>query len=710
MSLRSYARRHQFLIDSAESLAWAVELDPAHWVATNAPVAGINCDRTFLELLDQDGSGRITCRELTVAARWTLAVLSDRSGIDRGSDVLVLSAINSETSVGASILRAAEKILARAGRGAAASLTLQEVRRVKAQAEAMPVSEAGIVLPTAAEKDDIRRFISDVIAVTGGAEHPSGQPGLGAAQLEAFAAAAQAVLDWRQAGRIPNGADKTDIMPLGENTDRAWSALCAVRGKIDQYFAQCEAVALDERFTQRMGWTDDELAGLDFDDPAVIEQVLREAPLAKASAERVLVMDEHVNPYYLEDLAAFRRFVVEPVLAHGDSSLTAAQWQRIKAFFAAHQAWLESKPQTPAVDMDDGKLREYLKPQYAEAVRALVAESAKAALELDNVRLVEKLILYQANLIDLANNFITFPHLYDPARRAMFEMGSLVMDGRRFNFAVRIRDRAEHRALAESSNMYVMYVEVCPPSGEKYEVAVPVTAGSKGNLCVGKRGVFYDVAGLECDARVAEIIENPISLREAMVAPFKRLGRLVTGKIESLTAKAEKKLDATVSLAAPAGPAQAPQPRPATGLAAGGMLMGAGVAVAALGSATAYIAKTIAQFGSMTILLALLSAAALVALPTSIVAFLKLRRRDLSAILEGAGWGINAPMRLTRAQRNYFTQRPKYPSQARVRRRTWLALTLLVIIVALTVGGYLLKTAGSPAEPATTAPSQPAAP
>jgi len=623
--------------------------------------------------------------------------------------VLELPAINSAHSGVGSVVQAFERVLSASGQSGATELSLHQVRHAKAKAEAMPVSEAGVVLPEAGKTDDIRRFISDAIEATGGAEHPVGRAGLGMEQLEKFLLQARDVLDWRRKGQIPPDADRTDIMPLGANTDRSWEILSTVRGKIDQFFAQCEAVALDERFTQRIGWTDEELAGMDFDDPSVIEHLLQTAPLAKASANRALVMDQRVNPYYLDHLADFRKHVSEPVLGSDEPSLTADNWHRIKEFFGAYQAWLESKPKTPAAAMDDDTLQEYLRPHYADTVGELSAESAKAALELNNIRLLEKLILYQANLIDLANNFITLPHLYDPTSRAMFEMGTLVIDGRRFNFAVRTSARPEHKALAEGSSIYVMYVEVCPRAGPGYEIAVPVTAGSKGNLRIGKRGVFYDISGDECDARIVEIVENPISLREAMVSPFRRLGRLLTGKIEALTAKADKKLDATVSetgLGAGAGPSQ-PQQRAPTGLAAGGMLMGAGVAVAALGSATAYVAKTIAEFGAWDILLALLSAVMLVALPTSIVAFLKLRRRDLSAILEGAGWAINAPMRLTRAQRNHFTQRPRFPVQRTRRKRVWLVLALLAIVASLAVGGYLLKASGGNDLAPSTAPTQP---
>ncbi len=277
----------------------------------------------------------------------------------------------------------------------------------------------------------------------------------------------------------------------------------------------------------------------------------------------------------------------------------------------------------------------------------------------DGIGPVEKLILYQVNLLTLANNFVSFPHLYDPTSRAMFEMGTLVMDGRRFNFSVKVSDHAAHSEIARTGNMYVLYVEVAPAGREKYEIATAVTSGGKGNLCVGKRGLFEDIFGGESDARIVEIIENPISFREAMVSPFRRLGRALTGKIEAMTTATEARLGITTEQAQ----TQAQPPQMNRGLLAGGLLMGGGVAIAALGTSIAYISKTLAGVKYWQILIGVAVVVLAVMLPTIIVAILKLRRRDLSAILEGTGWAINARMRLTRSQSRFFTQRPRLPGR-----------------------------------------------
>jgi len=701
MTFTRHGRCEQLVIETAADLVHAVGLDAAHWVTTNAPTSTISFDPTFLGLLDADNRGRITCDEVKGAIAWLFGVLADHDAVTRHETTLRLAAINTEVDEGRRIHEAATKMLARLDRPDADEIALGHIRQIKSQVESTPVSEAGVVLPVAAQDEDIRRFVTDVLAMVGGAPHPSGQPGLSQAQLDRFLTEAAGHLDWHARGQIPEGQDRTDVMPLGHETTAAYDVLAAVRGKIDQYFAQCQALTLDERFSQQMGWTDAELGELDFDDPAVIEDVLRKAPLAKARPAMELDLAGPINPYYLDALGRFRRQVAQPALGADPDVLTALQWQQIKAFYAAHQAWRESKPSAAVEPLGAEKLRDYLAPRYADAVRALIGESTATALVLDNIRLTEKLALFQGRMIDFANNFVSFPHLYDADSRAMFEMGTLVMDGRRMSLAVKVDNRAQHAVVGKTSNMYLLYVEVALPDGSgTYEVAVPVTSGGEGNLCVGKRGVFYDVAGRECDARVVAVIDNPVSLREAMVSPLRRLGKLLTGKIESITTEAEKKLDMQASgamdqvapTAAGAKPAK-PAPKPSSAMSTGGLLVGAGVATAALGSAVAYITKTLADTSVLAILVGVLVAVLLVMLPTSIIGALKLRKRDISAILEGSGWGINARMRLTRAQGKFFTRRPPYPKGAvGVRRgRRGLILTILVVLALLVGGGYLLR-------------------
>jgi len=706
-------RLYQLRIRTAEDLRFAAEMDETLWVATSTPINTLIGDATFLSLLDSDGDGRIRHLDVREAILWMLAHLRETSGVEAASDVLKLEAINTETPEGRRIHESVVKMLARLGAPQADRITLEQIRQIKAQVEGTAVSEAGVALPDAAEDEATRQFLSDILATVGGAPHPSGSAGVTEEKLTEFLDAAKAYLQWAEKGKIPEGQQASEIMPLGRETPSAFEALARVREKLEQYFAQVKLAAYDARLAEGVTSIQTQGGETDFSEPACIEALLARAPLARPGADGTLKFDEVLNPLFKEPIEQFRRKVAEPILGRQISSMSVEDFAAIKQAFLPYETWSAANPAQAVEPLGSEKLRRYLQGDLVEKVRGLIAHSATTAFVLDNIRAAEKLALFQAHLLALANNFVSFPHLYDPHTRAMFDCGTLIMDGRRFNLSVRADDRAAHGAIAKAGNTFVLYVEISPPGGEPpYHLAVPVTHGGRGNLAVLKRGIFQDVHGRECDAKVVQIIENPISLGEAILAPFQRLGRLLSGKIEAITTQAEKKLDQSASAAVTQATTSSAQPTAEQaqrnrGMLAGGLLMGGGVAIAALGSAIAYITKTIADIGKITLLIGLLAAVLAVIVPTSLVAFLKLRRRDLSAILEGSGWAINARMRLTRRQRRYFTQRPGLPHGAKkIRRYGWyLAAGALVILLALGVGAYLRRCSAKRRAPAT----QPAA-
>ena len=682
-------------IETAEDLAAVSGLDEAHWVAVGAPVASLNCDAEFLAMVDSDHNGRIMCFEVRDAIEWLFEHLRDTSHLGQEDASLGLDAIDTDSETGRHIHDSAVMILKRLDLAGSELVTLDQVRQVRDMVEQNPVSAAGVVLPEAAPDDDVRQFICDVIDCVGGADHPSGAVGIDRSEMDDFLVQAQAYLDWQARRETPRRKTTSPIMPLGPQTDQAYELYASLRDKIDQYFAQCQAAAFDPRAAERVAIGDDELQAIDLSDPQAIRAFMAAAPLARPRLDQALAFEEPVNPFYFAPLSMLRTEAIEPATGRSAPVLTAEAWREVKDFFAGHEDWASAKAGQDVESLDNKTLRKYLDPRFRQAVIDLIAESTQTAFVLGNIRLTERLLLYQRHLPDLANNFVSFPHLYDPNRRAMFERGTLIMDGRHFDFCLLAADRAAHAKVAATGNMCVLYVEVTGPAGPTFEVAVPVTSGGLGNLCVGKRGMFRTIDGAEADARVVQIIENPISVCEALVSPFQRLGKLLSGKIEAITAKAEKTLDAEAGSMTdrPEGdtPAEKAEAGRNRGLLAGGLLVGGSVAIAALTSAAAYITRTLAGVETYKILIGMAAAVVAVMLPTSIVAILKLRRRDLSALLEGSGWAINARMRLTFSQGRFFTSRPPMPRGARgVGLRHKRLLFILFVALCHAIGFFLV--------------------
>ena len=108
MTFRRFGRSYHLHIATAEHLRSVVELNEAHWVATGAPIDTINCDRTFLDLLDTDRNKRILCYEIKDGIAWLLMNLARTDGVGAGSTTLRLDAINTDREEGTRILAAAQ--------------------------------------------------------------------------------------------------------------------------------------------------------------------------------------------------------------------------------------------------------------------------------------------------------------------------------------------------------------------------------------------------------------------------------------------------------------------------------------------------------------------------------------------------------------------------------------------------------------------------
>ncbi|MFH0965381.1 MAG: hypothetical protein V2A58_15385, partial [Planctomycetota bacterium] len=653
MTLQLLGGEFHLLIETPEDLEHIRELDNAHWFATSVPINTLGCDETFLRFVDTDNNGRIRTDELRQAQAWLFQMLADRSRVGAGTDALALDHIDLSLPAGQALRRSAELILANLGRRDAPEITLADVRnRKEIQANAIANGD-GVIPADAARDDEVAAFIRDVGATIGTEADASGRPGITAAILDRFLAEARAHLDWFSRGRS-SAEGSGPVMVWGADTPAAWAALEAVREKVEEFFTLCAVAAFDPRVIARARLTDDDLAAVARLDRQALTDRLRKAPLAEPDPRSVLPLSDRLNASFRPEMDAFVQRVLARVVPGAPSRMTLEDWNRAKTALAPYGDWLASRKGAAVEPIAPDKLQAYLDGPHVKKVRALIAEDRKAAEELARIGDVEKLILYQRWLLELANNTVSFPRFYDPERRSMVEAGTLIMNGRRLNLNLRVFDRAAHKTVAERGHIFIMYLEVMRNSGaERFEVASAVTAGDAGDIWPGKRGVFITLDGRQWEAKVLDVIPNPVSVAEALKLPFKRLSEFVGKFVEKFSGAryedVEKKLstgltNVETAVAAPP-PAGAPAPSRASGLP--GLLIGGGVAFAALGSTFAYAASKMKDISGWSVLKVLAGIFAIVAVPTIVVAILKLRRRNMSALLEASGWAVNRRMRLT---------------------------------------------------------------
>jgi len=700
MRFQRYGKTYQLRVRTAEDLKHVLSLDESLWVATSAPTNVFRCDPALPALLDRDGNGRINTDDVKAAVDWLLQTLADPGGLDKNSETLSLAAIDRQAPDGPALVDAAEYVLRTLGRTPATEITLSDVRSFIGDLKKQPLNGDGVIVPEAADSPETAAFIKDVMATVGTEQDASERPGITAKQLDDFLAAVNGYLEWKHEAGDPVPGEPSPLMPLGTDTPAAYDIYRLHAAKIDLFFATCRALGFEPGTAAVKGVSEPETQGVDFNSTGDVDAYLERAHLARPSPKGELPLrPDSVNPLYRDWLLKLCTDVLSRVLDCAPDALAETDWQRVKALLQPYEAYLAGKKGACVEKLPMDKLKAYSNGSLDHRARELIEQDKKVATIVESVRELEKLLLYHQLLLRFVNNFVSFSQLYSLRERALFEMGSAVIDGRWFDLALEVKDTAAHSAIAKTSNIFTIYLEVTAKAdADKFVAAVPATSGSKGNLVVGKRGVFFSTDGREYDARITRIIQNPISLREALVAPFVRLWDFVLGKIEAMSGSSEKKLqqstDAMMKTTPPAGQ-QAPSLASRIPGGPAGLVVGLSVSVAAIGSAFAFITKTLTAMSGTQVLLGVAGAALVVLVPVFLTATLRLRRQDLSSLLEGSGWAVNARMRLSRAQKRQFTRRAPFPEDAvGTPRHHWLKIAVGVIVLLLAVYGVfrLVKT------------------
>ena len=311
----------------------------------------------------------------------------------------------------------------------------------------------------------------------------------------------------------------------------------------------------------------------------------------------------------------------------------------------------------------------------AEAANAGAIAAAKAVYQP-----LEKLLLLCRDFCTLLRNFVSFQDFYakrgkallgrgasDETPWAIFQAGTLVIDQRACNLCLRVNDIAKHNAQAPDSGMFLIYCNCTLHStGEKMQIVAAMTIGDIRHLKVGKNALFYDRQGRDWEAEVVKIIDNPISIGQAFWSPYRKLGEWVSGLITKSAAEKEKKsfADMTTKLqttpAAGAAPAAAPQPAPFDIAKFAGIFAAIGMAVGYIGSFFTSLAlglKGLGWWGWLVIpgLLLIISG------PSMILAWMKLRKRNLAPLLNANGWAINADAIVSVLFGNTLTEQAQFP-------------------------------------------------
>lgn len=284
-------------------------------------------------------------------------------------------------------------------------------------------------------------------------------------------------------------------------------------------------------------------------------------------------------------------------------------------------------------------------------------EAAKAAAETANADALaaskavymplRKLLLIHRDFYRLLRNFITFEDFYDrdPETVASFEAGTLIIDQRACHLCMRVNELPKHDVQAPLSGIYLLYCN-CESKklGKSMQIVAAMTQGEIKNLSVGKNGIFYDNEGNDYDASVFKIIDNPISIRQAFWTPYRKLSDWIEAKINKSAAEKDAAVmsDVTTKIEAKAEGKAAPE-KPAFDIAKfAGIFAAIGMALGMIGTALASVAKGMSGFTWWQLLIVFVCILLVISGPSMIMAWMKLRRRNLAPVLNANGWAVNS--------------------------------------------------------------------
>ncbi len=631
----------QVRFETAQDFARLEELDLKLWAALACPVKGLEFDEQTLALIDEDHDGRVRVPEIIAAVQWCEEHLKDLMLLKAGADVVQLSHINETTASGQAILASARQILKGLGKGDATAISLADVEDTAALFAGTKYNGDGVVTAESVTDEAARKVLGDVLACLGPVADRSGRPGLDAGKLGAFYDECAAFAAWSA-----RAASDAAILPLGEATAAACDAWEAVRAKVDDFFARCRLAAFDGRALAALNRREEEFLAIAAQDLSITVQEITGFPVARIEVARPLPLVDGINPAWSAAIGTLRTAAVEPLLGKGKTAISVEEWTALGGKLAAFAAWRGSRPATSVESLGLARVSEILAGKAKAAILEAIAADRAVEQEFHSIAQVERLVRYQRDLYQLLCNFVNFADFYSPTKAAIFQVGRLFLDARECELVVRVDDAAKHAALAGLSKAYLAYCDCTRPSGEKLSIAAAFTDGDSDYLMVGRNGVFYDRKGRDWDATITRVVENPISVRQAFWSPYKKLVRM----IEELAAKraAEKDAEADAKLASTASGTVNVDKAPPRKIDVG-TVAAISVAIAGIGAlATTVIGSLAGVFTLPFWQLCLVFGGILLVIsgPSMIIAWLKLRQRNLGPILDANGWAVNGRVKL----------------------------------------------------------------
>ena len=647
-------------IDSGEAIAHLDELDQKKWTVLSCPVAGLEFDPFTLGVLDADKDGKIRVNEVVDASKWLTGVIKDNDLLLQGLDELPLDQIDDSTEEGAQLKKSAMQIISNLGKDKD-SISVADTSDSAAIFAGTKFNGDGVIIPASADDDALGAIIKAAMDKFGAVKDISGEDGADEAKIQAFYTAAADFSAWKAAGE----ADRDNIFPYGDNTEAALAACETLKDKVADYFMRCKLIGFDEKLAAAVDVSADKVAAISAGNLDACKAEIAECPLARPAKEAVLAFDG-INPAWKDAFASLKALVLD-VDFKDAASITEDQWNATIAKFAAYSAWKAAKKGAEVEDLGLDYINGILNDGSKDKILALIEQDKALKPELDGVCNVNKLTHLFKNFYKFLKNYIVFADFYHPESddKAVFNAGELYIDERCCHLCIKVENMGAHADMAALSGMFLLYCTCTSKTlGKTMDIVAVMTDGNTKNLRAGKNAIFYDRAGNDWDAVVTKVVDNPINVRQAFFAPYRKFVNFISEKINK--SASDKESAAVANLQASADNVNVAAPDSAKKQAFdiakfAGIFAAIGMAIGFIGDALVSLATGISSHPWWQTALAIIGIMLVISGPSCFIAWSKLRKRNLGPVLNANGWAINSLVKVNVPFGKTLTSVAKYP-------------------------------------------------
>ena len=677
-------------INSGEDIAHLEELDPKMWTVLSCPTTGLEIDDKSLKYMDCDGDGKLRINDVICVSKWITSVLKDKDLILKGVDSIDINQINTEDANGKKLYSSAKQILENLGKEGT-MISLADTADIAAIFAKTRFNGDGIITEASSDDAELKATIAAALSTVGGVADRSGAQGVGADQIEAFYKNLNDYVAWN---------DAVVEAPYGDKTDALIAAYNALDAKVKDFFMRSKLAAFSPNSMASLDIQTSRIDAISAENLSTKNDEIAAYPLTHITEKSEIDVNAAINPAWDKNFNIIKSVAIDP----SKTVITEEDWSEIGAKFAAYQAWKNAKAGAAVEGLGLDAIKNFIAQDKKAALLDLVAQDAALKEESDNIEMVDKFLHIYRDFYQLLKNFVTFTDFYnkDKELKAIFQCGTLIIDQRECKFCMKVADTGKHSAAAGASGMYLVYCDCTTKTkAAKLQIVAAVTVGDIGALAVGKNGIFYDNNGLEWDAVITKIIDNPINISQSFWSPYRRMATAIENLINKSAADKDAKMMANATANINAAPTKTAEEAKAAAAAPpfdiakfAGIFAAIGMALGMIGTALVSLFNGLSELKWWEFIMLFVGIILLISGPAMVMAWMKLRRRNIAPLLNANGWAVNANSKISIPFGETLTEVAKYPKMKLndpfAKKKSWKSHVITWAVIIAGIAGLWL--------------------